>query len=1330
MLKLREPFSLKVHLHIRKDMLQRMWDKYVPTSSQEYGQIDLIYLKDALGNMGKQPEQIQLLLHLILKNKMMQLNLMQYSAPVKICQKQMEGSLRRMERYYAVQLKCSDLTMYRTVKQYFTLLEQAQENDRRYQGWQKNYQEIEKQKEEYRLISLFSEKLRDYLAEYPVNTLRTMEREFVNSLSETEYRTLAEELIWQEKQELIAYFKECEKDQCKEIVKKLEDNTDMKQILSSIQKQSAKKKLVAAAYKLEQKEFSVFYRQVVDQKDINPQMVIWKKDRTEMLRSIDKLELESLQKVWVQMKTVGSVEENRHVFTEKMLHLQNQYQQNQSRNFQEQIAVILKENALENIANIVNIEQLMQDISTEEYTEKSENEIKDPAFEFRESGQLVLWDGPYQIFWNLERELEIRQERIEQQQAQAVETFKEVYHQILRTESIPDGQQKNTAQSAAQFALQIFRKQYQEQLTREEIQNICEWSQALLEVYIGEQEQTEIKKEIKSSFSFNQEEQRELTYVVKQINHYIEEQQGLEESLILHWQEDFPNDERIKKLLIYIRNLEEKQRDQFIYYLADMVQLSVQLSSQRKVSTVIQSGGTELTTLPIQSNKQETVKKMLRIEDKELAEKLLQIEDRELAERLLQIGDRELIEKLLRIENREFAEKLLQIEDRELTEKLLRIEDREFARKLLQLEDRELIKKLLQIEDRELAGKLLQNNDRQLRDVSYRNLWEWGEVLLFHPEHQQDWEDADILADSQQEVFSFNEAKQEDAQTQVIRRQIEIAKDRNRLQSLIRQINHQTDIQLVYTDIQLRLPQVQTLLHYVQQLDEKQYGVLVKELVQITKIQKLLYEEPEAAAAHTEEENNLSGTEETNAIILHNKTSSAKQPIQGNGYESAGKLLRIEDKEFIEKLLQVEDREFAKRLLQVEDREFVEKLLQNNDRPSQDVSYKNLREWGEALLQHPSADEAQRADEQTQIARQQIEIEKDRNHLQSLIRQINHRADVQLEYADAQLGMPQVQALLHYIRQLDVRQYGAFVKELAQVTMIQKRMYDEPVAAAHTGEVNTLSDTRTVSLEQRMISYPIFVRDIQNYEKQRRSELYRDIRKIEQKIFPQSYQREKRQFATSNGDAGNYVQGIAAYGLMPYEGNRKTYGRISYEENKNEDEQALYGANGSEYSVMPYEAGINNDYSLAPFQTSINEYVLMPHEGREPAYELMSYDTSIDEYSLTLYEETEKKYAQITTYERNRRENRYQPQELEYSVQKASVSEEDQQRKELRMQQENAQIKSVQEQLDKKLKEVERQLRKVEDSTKAKEDVGTFAEQVKRQLYEELHVEKLRRGLI
>ena len=96
MIKLREPFSQKIHLHIRQNMLQRLWDQYVPTSSAEYERIQLVYLKDALGQMGEQSQQVQLLLQLILKNKMMQLNLVQYPTLVKVGQKQMERRLRQI----------------------------------------------------------------------------------------------------------------------------------------------------------------------------------------------------------------------------------------------------------------------------------------------------------------------------------------------------------------------------------------------------------------------------------------------------------------------------------------------------------------------------------------------------------------------------------------------------------------------------------------------------------------------------------------------------------------------------------------------------------------------------------------------------------------------------------------------------------------------------------------------------------------------------------------------------------------------------------------------------------------------------------------------------------------------------------------------------------------------------------------------------------------------------------------------------------------------------------------------------------------------------------
>ncbi len=92
----------------------------------------------------------------------------------------------------------------------------------------------------------------------------------------------------------------------------------------------------------------------------------------------------------------------------------------------------------------------------------------------------------------------------------------------------------------------------------------------------------------------------------------------------------------------------------------------------------------------------------------------------------------------------------------------------------------------------------------------------------------------------QQEALVSEKAGQEDLQTQVIRRQIELAKDRNHLQRLVRQINHRTDAELSDTDVKLSMPPIQELLHNIRQLDETQYGILVKELSEVIKVQQLL----------------------------------------------------------------------------------------------------------------------------------------------------------------------------------------------------------------------------------------------------------------------------------------------------------------------------------------------------------------------------------------------------------------------------------------------------------------------------------------------------------
>ncbi|MCC8029307.1 MAG: hypothetical protein LIO75_05885, partial [Lachnospiraceae bacterium] len=65
----------------------------------------------------------------------------------------------------------------------------------------------------------------------------------------------------------------------------------------------------------------------------------------------------------------------------------------------------------------------------------------------------------------------------------------------------------------------------------------------------------------------------------------------------------------------------------------------------------------------------------------------------------------------------------------------------------------------------------------------------------------------------------------------------------------------------------------------------------------------------------------------------------------------------------------------------------------------------------------------------------------------------------------------------------------------------------------------------------------------------------------------------------------------------------------------------------------------------------------------------------------------------------------------------------------IRMQEETTERKAVQEQLDHRLKEVEQQLSHAFRQAGAEENASALADRVKRQLHEELHMERLRRGL-
>ena len=510
-------------------------------------------------------------MNLVIRNKRMQMGLEQSPVLAKFGQKQLAGSLKRMERYYAAQLKSCDFVMYRTVKQYFALLSQAVKEEQRYRSWQRTCGAVEKQREEYRLLSLFSARLREYSKEYSVQAMRTLEKEVIRLFSETEYRILAEHAVWQEKQEFLAYLKECDEIWCRDTVRQLEKEKSVRQVFYSVRQQSAREKLVEAVTRMGQKEFCFVYHRMAERTGDVQQREIWKRSRQEMLRFIEQTEPEVLQKVWVQMEksaeqkgksakqiknskqmaaeektvfrnTPKSVRQIRKILSERMERLQEQYRKEEIKSLQKQAAVMLEKDTFQEIAEIVDIRQLTADFSK---------------------------DGVSDVFDRLDQERELCRERIERHQAQAFETYREFCHQVLPK----DWQAQDQADHQAE---RTFLSRHRHEVTREEVWNIRRWSRLLLEVFPAKQEQRGAEpseKELPAGQKerVNQTGSAELIHTIKQINRRMQEQGTSGENVTLSWRENPPKDPEIQGLLEHIRELKETQQTEFIKHLADMI---------------------------------------------------------------------------------------------------------------------------------------------------------------------------------------------------------------------------------------------------------------------------------------------------------------------------------------------------------------------------------------------------------------------------------------------------------------------------------------------------------------------------------------------------------------------------------------------------------------------------------------------------------------------------------------------------------------------------------------------------------------------------------------
>lgn len=1221
MLKLRKPFLQNIQLHIRQDLLQSLWDKYVPASSPEYEQIQLVYLSGETGQEEGQPRQIQLLISLLLKNRMLQMGEEKYPSSLAFGIRRMETSLKRVEKYCLTQLKGRDFTMFRSVEQYMTLLEQEQTESRRYEGWQREHQETEQKLEEYRLLSIFSRRVREFLEEHSKQMTGAPERELLASLSETEYRRLAETSIWQRREAVIAYLKTCggvqagrmterlkeETALCRSLIRKTglaetdrkeralteerelrertardrfaklkfagkkyarlktgnpetpeksekpeRDEAAFRKVLKPAAGQTEGDRLSDLAKLFEQKEFLLFYRQVVEPEQEPEQedspLTVWKKSREEMISYLDRVALrlehkrtEAAMSDIPEAKVLQQVREQADMlFPEQMRHLEEEQVREWNRNFREQISSMVEEEPFTVLADVT----------------------KD-------------WEEPSQLVQKLEDTGERWKEQLRQREERMFEKYREQYQGVLQEET---------------FRIRYQEKAGQEGLTEEEIQNICTWSRLLLEtsVYGIPEEKMESSEEREPAPIIPAKEgeyEKELVYLMEQVSRRIEgwnvyEKEPVPVQRRSSYQVNQTEEQRegLEKLLLHLHGMEEEQKGEFVSRLAEAVLLWQQAAGME------QSSGTASGD-SISDWRQETVPAS--------------------------------------------AEQ----------EAMFRFVEENFIKQQKEYPD----------------------SDSQTEEEIHR-ICTYGKIIL---------DSVSLEYRPAQEEYRAAQEEQRPAQEEPYQE----------LVSIIKQINQYMENRAIYgenhillrKESQIKEPdkeETRRMLTYVRNLNEEQREGFVRRLAdavllrhQTDVLQKVL----------TKQKTELSEEQKTEL--------SEKQKTE---FSEKFSVMQEQNRETV----QAETSAFPSAELQ---------LLQSEETGAAGVAYREMWEWSESLLFHPEQEQERedgdilsgqwqtenllsqdmsQEDLQTQLIRRQIEGAKDRNSLQRLLVQMNHQTEdrLHLVYADSQLAMAPIQSLLRHIRTLDEKQYGILLRELSRIAELRWAVYEEQREGRHLSakgkQTGLLIEENLPDLEKSntgelsgAAAYPGLVFYIQGYERQRRLRMGMYLRKLAQACGIRYADERENTVRFTDESTGSF----------PFV----------------KEQQLLDGSSAAIYG---------RNVRMGQIPEPVPEHGTVLQNRNFPGY--------------------------------GRKTGSQPMPELTYSVNKNMIADQGQSRAELHMQQETIQLKSAQAQLEQKLEEVEAELRKVESAAQAKEDVNVFAEQVKKRLYEELHVEKLRRGLV
>ncbi len=190
MIQVFEPFQSKIKLHIGEEFLQDLWDRYVPVSSDAYEKISLIYLNGGKERETETVRPMQQTVNMTVRNIITWMDLRQN--PVLFNCHAVNQSIRNSTHYCLEQLKRSDRTMYRFLKEQASRLEQEDREDLRYQEWARETKAVEIWRQEYRLLEQVSLQIQKKNQEFSAERERQAITDMIQKMSDGDYKRIAE----------------------------------------------------------------------------------------------------------------------------------------------------------------------------------------------------------------------------------------------------------------------------------------------------------------------------------------------------------------------------------------------------------------------------------------------------------------------------------------------------------------------------------------------------------------------------------------------------------------------------------------------------------------------------------------------------------------------------------------------------------------------------------------------------------------------------------------------------------------------------------------------------------------------------------------------------------------------------------------------------------------------------------------------------------------------------------------------------------------------------------------------------------------------------------